>query len=124
MAMKFGDYECVYYPTQFTIPRPYRSNSYVKTYQSVAHLSWGFFWPGKIIEIEWNYMPSEQFNSLDAVFQEDEAIVWDPDITGLSATYNVQILDFNGDFHESVISETEVWRQNCRMSLLILSEVT
>jgi hypothetical protein len=121
--MAFGDYDCPYYPTQFTIPRPGRSNSSVQTYTSVAHFSWGFFIAGKTIEINWNYMPSEIFDALDAIFQDNEEIVWDPDIPELSTTYNVQILNFSGEYFESVKSDAEIWRQNCRMSLLIISEV-
>lgn len=123
MPMKLGDYVLPYYPSGFTIPRPERSNAYLETYSSVKHFDWGFFWAGKIIDLQWNFMPSEQFDNLDEIFQEGEEIVWDPGISGLDATYNVQILDFTGDFHESAESGTEIWRQNCRMPLLILSEV-
>jgi hypothetical protein len=123
MAMAFGIYNCEYYPTQFTIPRPKKSNAYIETYESVGHFSWGFLWPGKIIEVDWDKMPSEQFDSLDTIWQNDEEIVWDPDIPGLSQTYNVQILDFDGDFFESTGIDPEIWRQNCKMTLLIMSAI-
>jgi hypothetical protein len=123
MPMSLGDYEFIYYPSDFTPPRPVRSNAYVETMESVAHFSWGFFWPGKIIELEWNYMPSSQFDSLDAIFQDDEEVVWDPGIEEDGDTYNVQILNFTGEFHETVGTGTEIWRKNCKMTLLIMSEV-
>lgn len=121
MAMSIGAYELTHYPSGFTIPKPERSNAYLPTMASVAHFSWGFFWPGKIIEIEWNYMPSVQFDSLDAVFQGDVEVEWDPGIPGISDTYTVQILNFTGDFHEAVGTEAEIWRRNCKMTLLILA---
>lgn len=120
--MKLGDYEIPYYPSDFVIPRPFRSNSYLETYESVRHFSWGFFISGKIVDLIWNFMPSEQFNELDTLWQDDKEIEWDPDISGLDATYNVQILDFVGEFYERVGEDAEIWRRNCRMSLLILSE--
>jgi hypothetical protein len=123
MPMILGDYTLTYYPSGFTPPRPARSNAYLETMESVAHFSWGVSIVGKIIELDWNYMPSEQFDSLDAIFQEDEEVVWDPGIPGLSDTYNVEILDFTGEFHEAVGSDTEIWRKNCKMMLLIMSEV-
>lgn len=124
MPMSLGnEYDLPYYPSAFTIPRPARSGAYVETYESVAYFSWGFFTAGKIIELEWNYMPSAQFDALDVIFQNDVGVVWDPGISGLSATYNVEIVDFVGEFHEAVGTETEIWRKNCKMTLLILSEV-
>ncbi len=122
MAMSLGGHTLTYYPSNFTPPRPVRSNAYLETMDSVAHFSWGFFYAGRVIDLEWNYMPSEEFDDLDAVFQQDEQVVWDPGIPDLSATYNVQILDFNGEFHEAVGSATEIWRRNCKMSLLIISQ--
>ena len=123
MAMEF-DGTPVRYPTRFTIPKSVRSNAYVQTYSSVAHFSWGFFIIGKEIQIGWDYLPSEDFDDLDLVFQQDEEIVWDPDVPGLGKTFNVQILNFTGDYFESVLTEAEVWRQNCQMTLLIMGENT
>lgn len=122
MAMAVGEYTLPYYPSAFTTPCPDRSNAFVETLQSVAHFSWGFFIVGKSIELQWDYMPSEQFEALEAVFQEDEEQLWDPGIPGLDLTYNVQILDFAGDFHEAVGTAVEIWRKNCKMTLLIMSE--
>jgi len=122
MPMILGEYTLIHYPTAFTQPRPQRSNAYQETMESVAHFSWGFYTAGKIIDLAWDYMPSEQFDALDEVFLGDDEVVWDPGISGLSSTYNVQILAFDGEFHESVGTSTEIWRKNCKMSLLILSE--
>ena len=123
MPMTIGEYSLSYYPSGFTIPRPDRANAYVETLTSVAHFSWGFFLVGKVIELRWNFMPAEQFDALDAIFQQDEEVVWYPgEETGLPS-YDVQILNFDGDYHESVQPGPETWRSNCRMTLLIMSEV-
>jgi hypothetical protein len=122
MPMMLGTYTLIHYPSSFTPPRPQRSNAYVLTAEDVAHFSWGFFIAGTVIELQWDYMPSEQFDALDAVFQADEEVVWDPGIPDLSLTYNVQIIDFTGDFHEAVGTATEIWRKSCKMTLLIMSE--
>jgi hypothetical protein len=127
MPMTLGTYTLTHYPSAFTQPRPQRANAYLETAESVAHFSWGFFIVGKIIDLIWNYMPSEQFDDLDAVFQGDAEVVWDPGIppagSDPASTYNVQILDFTGDFHEAVGTDPEIWRSNCRMTLLIISKV-
>lgn len=124
MPMSLGVYDLDYYPTDFTPPRPLRSNAHLETYGGVDHFSWGFFTVGTIIDLQWNFMPSEQFDSLDAVFQGDVEVAWDPGIPGESETYIVQIIDFTGEFHESVGSGAEIWRKNCKMSLLIISAVS
>lgn len=120
MPMTIGDYTLTHYPSAFTLPRQFRSNSHVETYGGVEHFSWGFYLVGKIIEITWSYMPSTQFDALDAEWQEDEQMIWDPGIPGSSDTYDVEILDFTGDFHETVGTGAEIWRANCKMTLLIM----
>lgn len=121
MAMTLGNYTLTYYPSAFTPPRPVRSNAHIETMESVAHFSWGVSIVGKIIEMEWNYMPSIQFDLLDAIFQADAEVIWDPGIPYQGDTYNVEILDFTGEYHESVDSGSEIWRKNCKMTLLIMS---
>jgi hypothetical protein len=127
MSMALGTCTLTHYPSAFTQPRPQRSNAHLITYASVAHFSWGVSIIGKIIEVLWHYMPSEQFEELDAVFQGDAEVVWDPGILPSGSddpvTYNVQILDFTGDYHETVGTDPEIWRANCKMTLLIMSEV-
>lgn len=127
MPMTLGTYTLTHYPSDFTQPRPQRSNAHVQTMASVAHFSWGVSIVGKIIDVLWNYMPSEQFDELDAIFQGDAEVVWDPGIppsgSDLAVAYNVQILDFTGVFHETVGTDAEIWRANCKMTLLIMSEV-
>ena len=127
MPMQLGTLTISNYPSDITIPRSMRSNAYLETMESVAHFTWGFFLAGKIIELSWNFMPSEQFDDLDTIFQGDSQVVWDPGFpvsgSDAPATYNVQILDFTGEFHEAVGTDTEVWRKNCRMILLVMSEV-
>ena len=120
--MALGEYTLPYYPSAFTPPCPDRSNAYVETLEGTAHFSWGFFIVGKTIELDWDYMPSEQFEALEALYQEDKEMLWDPGIPGLSLIFNVQIMDFTGEFHEAVGTATEIWRKNCKMTLLIMGE--
>jgi hypothetical protein len=120
--MTIGEYSLIYYPADFPEPRPARSESHVETIESVNHFSWGFFTAGQIIPLTWNYMPSEQFDALDSVYREDKEEFWDPCIPGKYSTYQVQIKNFTGDFHEAVGTATEIWRKNCKMTLLIMGE--
>jgi hypothetical protein len=103
-----------------TVLRADRITATAQTYTSVAFYSWGARLIGKTITLSWNAMTATQFTALDAIFQADAAVVWNPiDIVGGSTTYNVEIVTFNGEYLAGV---TEL-RINCTMELLILSEV-
>jgi len=110
-------------PRQMTMIRPEKICSRALTYSGVAFFSWGATIVGKVIDLEWNGMPVAQFDALDAVYAADSTCVFDPDITGSTQTYEVNILGFDGEYHLHTDTSTSVERINCKLSLLIMSEV-
>jgi hypothetical protein len=105
--------------------RPEKKCSYLETYSSVSYFSFGATIVGKAIDLSWNLLPSAQFNSLDAVYQADTVVAWDPSIPGSTVRYNVNVMSLNGEYFISQESTSqESYRQNISMQLLIMSQVT
>jgi hypothetical protein len=103
-----------------TLIRADRISAAVQTYTSVAFYSWGARLIGKVVTLSWNAMTSTQFNALDAIFQADATVVFNPtDIVGGSTTYNVEIVSLNGEYLAGVLE----LRINCTMELLIMSVI-
>jgi hypothetical protein len=117
--MILGTYTFDRLPKKMTMIKPDKINSAVQTYTSVAYFSWTPSIVGKRISLNWNAMTTAQFDSLDAIFQTDEEVVFDPtDYTGGSA-FKVEVTNFNGDY----LAEIGENRLNCVLKLLIMSVV-
>jgi hypothetical protein len=99
-----------------------KSIASVKTYTSVAVFSWGLMCAGSEILLAWDYMTTEMYDYLYALFAADEAIVFDPQ-DGSSKTFNVEITDLTGKYHLYLNGGTDRNRRDVKMTLLILSEV-
>jgi hypothetical protein len=110
-------------PGKMTMIRADKICSHSLTYSGVAFFSWGATIVGKVIDLEWNAMPSTQFDAIDTVMGTDATCVFDPDITGSTQTYEVNILGFDGDYFLETESSARIERLNCKLSLLIMSEV-
>ena len=111
-------------PGKMTMIRGDKICNYVLTYSGVAFFSWGATVVGKVIDLEWNAMPSTQFDSLDTVMNADATCIFNPGITGSTQTYEVNILGLDGEYFIDPESSVDRWRLNCKLSLLIMSEVT
>jgi len=99
-------------------------NAHVQTYSSVQYFSWGTAIVGKTIPLKWNAMPSTMFDALDAVYQSDVQVVWQPKLHGSTVNYNVEVLNLTGEYWISQESSANYNRINCQLDLLIMSEVT
>jgi hypothetical protein len=104
---------------------PKKSCASVPTYSGVAFFSWGSLVAGVEVELTWDYMSCEQYDDLDALYQADAAVVWDPqDGQSPAVTYNVEITDLTGRYFIGLDPNEDWPRRDVRMKLLILSEVT
>jgi len=104
---------------------PKKSSAAVQTYEGVAYFSWGTLIAGAEVELTWDYMSCDQFDSLVALYQADAQVVWDPqDGQSPTVTYNVEITDLTGRYFIGLSPSAEWVRRDVRMRLLILSEVT
>jgi hypothetical protein len=110
-------------PGQMTIIRPDRFSSYVLTYSSVGFFSWGASVIGKVVELKWNVMPITQYEAIQNLWEADAEIVFDPK-DGESLTYDVEILDFQGEYCVGIPATGGsglLIRKNVTLKLLILS---
>jgi hypothetical protein len=114
-------YTLIDQPNEMTPVRADRSIAYELTLSSVAFFSWGSSIVGKEITLSWNYMTATEFASLDAIYQADTEVVFDPQ-AGDSKTYNVQVISLDGTLVRK-ISGTGAYRTDVKMVLLIMSEV-
>ena len=99
-----------------------KSCAEVQTYSSVAFFSWGVSLVGKIIEMSWDYMTCDQYDSLKTLFEADAAVVFDPQ-DGSTKTYNVQIKDLTGKYNLMLTHDDSDYRKNVKLQILIMSEV-
>jgi hypothetical protein len=106
-------------PGQMTVLKPVKDNATVQTYTDVAYFSWEPSIVGKIITLRWNAMTIAQFDSIDAIYQADAEVEFDPTSYTGSDTYNVQVPKFDGAYWTGDIPN----RLNCELELLIMSVV-
>ncbi len=110
-------------PSRMTLVRPEKHSAAKETYSSVAYFSWGTSIVGKEIDLEWSYMESDEFDDLDDLFKADSPVVFNPQ-DGSGKTYNVEITQLDGEYFRTLDFSAGHFRQNIKMTLLVLSEVT
>ena len=94
-----------------------------KTYSSAVTFSWPATIAGQKRKLNWKYMPTSMFATLDAKYTAGGSYVFDPQ-DGSSKTYNVEILDFDGEYHLDLENAAGNYYKNVVMELYFLSEVT
>lgn len=109
----------VYCPIDMTIPRPKTFLAVMQTYTGVKVFNWGSILAGKELDLTWDVMTLDLFNSLDTLYQAGAAIVFNPDmVTGYS--YNVVITDLDGKL---IYGQDLAKRVDIKMKLVIESQV-
>jgi hypothetical protein len=105
----------------FPVIKPKKINSFVETYTDVAYFSWPSSIKGVVVSLEWDWMPAAQFDSLNALYQADDLIVFDPSggVDGV-ITYNVMITELDGVYWINM-DTNDSYREKVKMSLLIMS---
>lgn len=117
--MDLGSYTFTLLPGQMTVIKPTKPSATVQTYTDVAYFSWSPSIVGNTLVLTWNAMTATQFDEIETIFQADVEVVFDPtDYTG-SDTYNVEVVNFTGDYQQGFTAN----RLNCKLELLIMSVV-
>ena len=116
-AMTLGGYTFDRNPTQFDIPKDYRSTSFVDTYTGVSFFSFGIFSAGQEVTLEWDWMSNAMFIIFQTLLEADEAVTW---YSRAGSTYITEILSLNGKYLESALSDAP-WRKDAKLDLLIKS---
>lgn len=116
-AMTLGGYTFWRNPTQFDIPKDYRSSSTISTYTGTAFFSFGIFTGGQEVTLKWDWMTSTMFGILQTLIEADEPNNWN---TQLGTIYIVEIISLDGKYVLSALSDAP-WRQDVKLDLLIKS---
>lgn len=124
MAMVLSTTTFALDPFSMDMIRPEKICKAALTYSSVHYFSWGATIVGKQIELRWNGMPSTMFDALDTIYKNDTVVVFNPNIPGSTETYNVNLLDLQGQYFISQESSSNYYRTNCKLRLLIMSTTT
>jgi len=111
-------------PADMDIIKADKICSHVLTYDGVQFFSWGSTIVGKTIELRWNAMPSTQFDALNTLIASDTTMIFNPAITGSTQTYEVNLVGLDGAYFLDTESSANYWRINCKLRMLIMSEVT
>ncbi len=119
MEMSLGNYAFEWPPDRWTIPKAEKYSGRVRTYGSAAFFSFGTWIVGKEILLEWDFMPDDQFETLNGLYLDDEPKLWDP---GTGEGYLVEIVSFDGAYGE-VVGYDKPYRFNVKMVLMIMAEV-
>jgi hypothetical protein len=106
-----------------TVIRPQKSCAVVQTYESAAYFSWGASIVGLELELSFAYMDAAEFESLDALYRADAAIVFDPqDGSSPPVTYNVEMTKLDCKYYLALDKTAGNCRKNVTVTLLVLSE--
>ncbi len=107
-------------PSSMTIIRPYRLCSFLLTYSSVAFFTWGVSVIGKVVELKWNAMAIADYEDIQDLWEADAEVIFNPQ-DGEALTYDVQILDLQGEYLRGIADGDTGIRKNVVLKLLILS---
>jgi len=93
----------------------------VKTFTSVAVFSWGAALVGEVIIMDWDYMPCPLFDTLQSLYVADNEVLFNPE-DGTERTFQVEIMGFDGLYHQARASTVGGWRKTVHLELLITVE--
>ena len=117
--MKLGSYTFTALPDKMSAIEQDKESANIKTYSSVAYFSWGVSYVGKVLELIWDYMEATDYSSLRTIYEADDSVVFEPEISEEETTFNVEVLDCYGQYFYDLTTV----RKQVTVRLLILSEV-
>lgn len=115
---KLGGITFTFNPDRQSLPLKKKPVASVGTYSSSAIFQWTPIWEGSIISLEWEFMPSAQYDDLVDLYLSTDAIEFDTDNGG--DKYNVIVTDLSGDYFE-VAGAGLAYRKNVRIQLEVRS---
>lgn len=92
----------------------------VDTWEGAAFFSFGTQWAGKEISLDWEAMPSEQFDDIVDLMTADEAITFNPQLAS-GKTYTVRVIGVRGKYHMTQTSE-ETHRTDVTVKLFVQAQ--
>lgn len=109
-------------PSKMSLINARRRSAMVDTYDGIAFFTWGTILDGVQVVMEWPFMKTGTFASLDNFLQLDSSLVLNPQ-DGSGHTYNAEILSLEGEYHRGLSVAANTYRTNIKMTLVITSRV-
>lgn len=109
-------------PSRMTAIEKDRYSAAENTFTDVAFFSWGASLIGKRISLSWGFMSITEFNTLQGLYEADATVVLNAQ-DGSGKSYNVEIVNFFGEYHITLASSGAGYRKNVQMELIIISQV-
>ncbi|RQW89934.1 MAG: hypothetical protein EHM79_02180 [Geobacter sp.] len=109
-------------PSNIPLIRPKKPVATVETYSNVGYFSWPPLIAGQEIPLIWDFLPADEFVSLDALYVADAVLVFNPN-DDQGKTYNVNLIALDGEYHILRNNVSTTFRKNVTLALLIMSEV-
>jgi hypothetical protein len=121
--MSLGTVTFTAQPNDMTCIDADRSCAAVQTYSSIGFFSWDATLIGKKLELDWSYMPADQYSDLKTLEAADAGVVFNPQ-DGTGITYNVEIESIYGKYClGKVARSSSELRKDVKMTLLIISVI-
>ena len=125
--MALGTYTFNMNPSDITpFIKPDKINASTLTYSDVAYFSWPPSIVGKKFTLTWTIVSAAQFDTMDAIFQADLPVVWNPN-NEYGYLYTVQITKCDAVYYEKWTTafegDTDVLRKNAVLELLVLQRI-
>lgn len=100
-----------------------RDVSIIKTYDGAAFFAWPALHPGKVITLSWDYLPADEWTTLQSAYEADATIVFSPE-NSASNEYNVIIGKMDGTYFLDHGTSSSVYRKDVKLDLFVVSKTT
>lgn len=111
-----GSVTFTFNPDRQSIPQIRKTVASVPTYEGSAIFQWSGTWEGSQILLEWDFLPSAQYDSLYALYLGTDELVYDTDTGG--DKYTVIPVDMTGTYFETALEDLS-YRKDVKLTLEI-----
>lgn len=120
--MSLGNFVFPTNPSKMTMIDAKRFTDEVETLTGVAFYSWGTMVDGLPVKLEWKFMRSSTYATLQTLLMADTPATFNPQ-DGLGRIYEVEIKDLDGQYHRGLGIAANTHRTDIKLILVILGRV-
>lgn len=118
--ISIGNFILPHNPSKMTMVHAQRHTAKAKTLNTIAFYSWGTMVNGLEIVMNWPFMKSSTFATLDGLIMADSPATFNPQ-DGSGSIYNIELEKLDGDYHIG-LSSGITYRKNVKLTLTILNK--
>jgi hypothetical protein len=121
--MTLGGYTFPHNPSSLRdIIQKRRDISITPTYSSVAIFKWPALYEGQILELNWDFMQTDMFETIRGFRDAGTTLVFNPQ-DGTGVTFNVEVVDISGQYHIHLANATGNHRKKVKLELVIVGVI-